>query len=101
MQSSESMASSEEVIVKMPQCKQLLTSAASGPLTLAAVCASETSAMNSIALFPDEVAYSALRCMTMLCVTGNALDHRKHEESSHFSSVLSACAIKKKKLMYS
>ena len=51
------MASSKEV-VEMPQSMQafLSTSAASGPLTLAAACALETSALNFIALSPDGVA---------------------------------------------
>ena len=60
IQSSESAASSEEVIIEMPQSEQLSMLAASGSLTLAAACASVTYALNFIALFPDGVACSAL-----------------------------------------
>ena len=60
MRSFEPAASSEEVNVEAPQCEQLSTSAASGPLTLATACASETSVLNSIALFPDGV---VVRCV--------------------------------------
>ena len=53
--SSKSAASSEEVIVETPLCKQLLMSATSGPLMSAVACTSETSALN-FTLFPDGVA---------------------------------------------
>ena len=55
MQSSESIATLEEVIVEKPQCQQVSMWAGSGPLTLAATCAAETSALNFIALCPGGV----------------------------------------------
>ena len=58
----------------------------SGPLTLAAAYASNTSAQNFIALFPDGV---AVYCVWQgFSLTGNNHEQRKPEESSHFLSVL-------------
>ena len=50
IQSSESAASSEEVIIEMPQSEQLSMLAASGPIMLADAQVSETSALNLILL---------------------------------------------------
>ena len=78
MRSSEFAVSLEEVIVEMPQYKQLSTLAASWPLTSPATCASETSALNFMALFTDGV--MELHCFVLydnalsVCVTGSDLD---------------------------
>ena len=60
-----SMVSLKEV-VETPQCKLYLLSrsAASGPSTLAAACASETFVLNFIALLPDGV---AVFCVVWQC----------------------------------
>ena len=68
--------------------RQVFTFAASGPLTLAAACALETSAPNFIALFPYGVAVFCVvwQCFFWLVMTSNKGSMNK--ESSHFSCVL-------------
>ena len=68
----------------------LSTSAASGPVTLAAACAWDlcTELHSIITCWSCKMSC----CMTMLFFwLGNNLERRKHEESSQFPSVLSMC----------